>query len=69
MFKLNDYQDNAITALDSFFRQLRMNGLAGAWQNCAPLSSRPGHGSTFSVRLCSPPHPAETSRLPPCKKM
>ena len=52
MFQLKDYQDNAITDLDSFFRQLRMNGLAGAWQNCAPLSSRPGHGSTFSVRLC-----------------
>ena len=39
MFKLNDYQDNAITALDSFFRQLRMNGLAGACQYCAPLTT------------------------------
>jgi len=42
MFKLKDYQDNALTALDSFFRQLRMNGLTGAWQSCAPLQEKQG---------------------------
>ena len=42
MFKLKDYQDNALTALDSFFRQLRMNGLAGAWQSCVPLQEKQG---------------------------
>jgi type III restriction enzyme len=42
MFKLKDYQGDALAALEGFFRQLRMAGLAGAWQNCAPLQEKQG---------------------------
>jgi type III restriction enzyme len=42
MFKLKDYQGDALSALEDFFRQLRMAGLAGAWQACAPLQEKQG---------------------------
>ncbi|ABB30917.1 type III restriction protein res subunit [Geobacter metallireducens RCH3] len=42
MFKLKDYQENALTALDGFFRQLRMSGLAEAWRHCAPVQEKQG---------------------------
>lgn len=48
MFTLKDYQDNALTALDGFFRELRMTGLAEAWQGCAPLQEKDGQTSQSS---------------------
>jgi type III restriction enzyme len=42
MFKLKDYQIDSLAALDGFFRQLRMNGLAAAWQSCAPQQEKQG---------------------------
>lgn len=44
MFKLKDYQQQSLATLDIFFRQLRMNGLAAAWQQCAPIQEK--HGQT-----------------------
>jgi type III restriction enzyme len=42
MFKLKDYQEQSLTALNNFFRQLRINGLNTAWQQCAPLQEKQG---------------------------
>lgn len=42
MFKLKDYQEQSLTALDDFFRQLRIGGLNAAWQKCAPLQEKQG---------------------------
>ncbi len=42
MFILKDYQGNALTALDLFFRQLRTSGLEAAWKQCAPLQEKQG---------------------------
>ncbi|MBU4273813.1 MAG: DEAD/DEAH box helicase family protein [Proteobacteria bacterium] len=42
MFKLKDYQEKALVALDGFFRQVRMAGLAEAWRSCAPVKERLG---------------------------
>jgi len=42
MFKLKDYQNKALVALEDFFRRLRMVGLAQAWQECAPLQQKDG---------------------------
>jgi type III restriction enzyme len=36
MFTLKDYQAKALSALDSFFRQLRVIGMEEAWKACAP---------------------------------
>jgi hypothetical protein len=36
MFKLKDYQNKALTALDSFFRQLCMNVIVATWKSSAP---------------------------------
>lgn len=43
MFKLKDYQEKALTALDDFFRKVRTLGLEAAWQNCAPVQEKNGH--------------------------
>jgi len=40
MFKLKDYQEKALAALDDFFRKVRTLGLAAAWQNCAPVQEK-----------------------------
>lgn len=42
MFKLKDYQGDALKALDGFFRKLRMSGLPEAWQECVPLQEKQG---------------------------
>lgn len=42
MFKLKDYQGDALIALDGFFRKLRMAGLTEAWQDCSPLQEKQG---------------------------
>jgi type III restriction enzyme len=42
MFKLKDYQEKALVALDDFFRQVRVAGLQEAWRNCAPVKERQG---------------------------
>jgi len=42
MFTLKDYQEKTLTALDGFFRKLRLVGLAGAWVDCAPLQEKNG---------------------------
>src|SRR5574340_741343 len=47
MFKLKDYQEQSLTALDNFFRQLRISGLNAAWQHCAPLQEK--QGQTWQV--------------------
>lgn len=47
MFTLKDYQEKSLVALDGFFRQLRMTGLAGAWQECAPVQEK--QGQTFKL--------------------
>ena len=43
MFKLKDYQEKALAALDDFFRKVRTLGLEAAWQNCAPVQEKNGH--------------------------
>lgn len=43
MFKLKDYQEKALAALDDFFRKVRTLGLAAAWQSCAPVQEKNGH--------------------------
>lgn len=42
MFSLKTYQEQALAALDGFFRQVSAKGLAAAWQACAPLHERDG---------------------------
>ena len=42
MFKLKVYQENALDALDDFFRKVRLVGLETAWQVCAPLTEKQG---------------------------
>jgi len=42
MFKLKDYQEKALVAVDNFFRQVRMAGLQEAWRNCAPVKEFQG---------------------------
>lgn len=42
MFKLKDYQEKALVALDEFFRQVRLAGLPEAWRLCAPVKERLG---------------------------
>lgn len=65
MFTLKDYQTNALAALDGFFKQLRMTGLAGAWQECAPLQEKHGQTSqaTYSAEALGDT-PAVCVRIP-----
>ena len=42
MFKLKDYQEKALLALDEFFRQVRMVGLQAAWRHCSPVREKQG---------------------------
>jgi len=42
MFSLKSYQQQALAALDTFFRQVRAKGLAAAWESCAPVHERDG---------------------------
>ena len=42
MFKLKDYQDQALATLDAFFRKLCMAGLETAWKDCAPVQEKNG---------------------------
>ncbi len=43
MFVLKDYQEKALSALDSFFRKVRTVGLDAAWRACAPLHEKNGY--------------------------
>ena len=42
MFELKDYQKQALTDLEEFFRQMRSQGLAAAWLKCAPIREHQG---------------------------
>ncbi len=42
MFRLKDYQEKALVALDDFFRQVRMRGVSEAWRECAPVKETQG---------------------------
>jgi len=42
MFKRKDYQDKALSALERFFDVLRGQGLAQAWNTCAPQAEKRG---------------------------
>jgi hypothetical protein len=48
MFKLKDYQNHALAALDGFFYQVRAKGLDAAWRACAPVSEK--NGRTWQSR-------------------
>jgi type III restriction enzyme len=42
MFKLKDYQEKALLALDAFFRRLRSSDLDTAWREHAPMHEKDG---------------------------
>jgi hypothetical protein len=41
MFTPKKYQADALASLDSFFRQLRTQGMQEAWKACSPLTESP----------------------------
>lgn len=51
MFKLKDYQDKALDALDGFFRRLRSTDLETAWREHAPVQEKDGqpHQAAYSA--------------------